>query len=86
MDSEKDALCGAVDEFAKSMKKRLLSKMKEGFKGWDDGDLDLKRLSVPLLTKAENINRIPYDIGQKEIVDVANFAMMLYFRQYREDI
>ena len=83
MKTEKDKLCEAVDEFAEAMKKRLLQKQKQGFCGWDNGDVTDYGLPTRLFNKAAQVYVIiNYSSKQriigKLLVDIANFSMMIW--------
>jgi len=77
--SEKEKLCQAVDEFAEAMKARLLQKQKQGFHGWYTDVYD-QSIRSRLFEKAGQIMIRGKNIGAKHLVDVANFAMMLWRR------
>jgi len=73
---EQEKLEKAVDAFAEKMKKRLFQKMDEGFTGWDN----LKReydVAVKMTLKAQDVAQESSDNPHKDLVDIANFAMML---------
>lgn len=82
--TEKEKLCAAVDDFANAMKKRLLAKEKQGFSGWDSGDITAYAIPTRLFGKAAQlyalINYSPQQekIKDKLLVDIANFAMMIW--------
>lgn len=57
----------AVDKFVKEMKSKLRSKMRCGYSGWDDG-YNKKMLE----------EKIKHNLLNKDYVDVANLAMMLW--------
>ena len=71
--SEKQSLEDAVDEFAAAMKKRLLSKQKQGWYGWDQPNI--YNTSNRLL---RNASQVVVRNDPKSMVDVANLAMMLW--------
>lgn len=58
----------AVDDFADEMKKKMKQKLKEGYKGWDD----IKNKSI--LSK-----KLKEHIEKGDMVDVANYCMMIWF-------
>jgi hypothetical protein len=73
--NEQEVLCQAVDEFAEKMKARLLRKYRQGFRGWDTGQYDdsiAHRMSEKAMRK---------NCSKKSLVDIANFAMMLWKRR-----
>lgn len=74
--SELDA---AVDAFAAAMKKRLHSKQKQGFRGWQHMGRDA--LGGRLLSNAAS-GAINGDT--KSLVDVANLAMMIYLSEDKQ--
>lgn len=67
-------LCRSVDLFSHAMKAILAAKARAGRRGWDDPDCELG-IATSLL---EHAARKP-NIGQE--VDIANLAMMLWFRR-----
>jgi hypothetical protein len=72
-DNEKSELLAAVDEFADEMKKRLISKYKQGWRGWQSmGRLELKDR---LLRNAAN-SAVKGD--KLSLIDTANIAMMIH--------
>ena len=82
--TEEDKLCVAVDEFAAAMKKRLWAKEKQGFSGWDRGDITAYAIPTRLFGKAAelyaliNYSEKRPEIKDKLLIDIANFAMMLW--------
>jgi len=70
---EQRDLEAAVDEFAAAMKKRLNTKRKQGWGGWEDPELCdaearfLRNAAQGVIVK-----------DKKSLVDVANFAMFLW--------
>lgn len=70
--SEKADIEAAVDNFAAAMKKRMLSKAKQGWRGWDTCYPNIpSRLQ-------RNAASAALHGDQKSCVDVANFAMMIW--------
>jgi hypothetical protein len=62
----------AVDKFAEAMKARMISKAKQGWSGWRG--MERKHFDDRLLwNAAKAVNG-----DKKSLVDVANFAMMIY--------
>ena len=60
-----------VDAFAKAMKKKLAEKRKQGRGGWDD----------PKQCTVESLCMMLSDhIKKADMVDIANFAMMIWYR------
>jgi surfactin synthase thioesterase subunit len=84
--NEREKLCKAVDEFAEAMKKRLLQKEKQGFFGWNAGSITSYNIPTRLFRKAAELyallNYAPKSekIEDKLLVDIANFAMMLWMK------
>jgi hypothetical protein len=86
--TEKEKLCQLVDEFAKAMKKRLMQKHAEGFRGWEDSTLEVDNIPENLFHKASEVYALCAGLGtdhyrkqvvsQKTFVDIANFAMFLW--------
>ena len=82
--NETEKLCAAVDKFAEAMKKRLLQKEKQGFSGWDVGDVTAYAIPTRLFGKAAQLYALinyspkPKKIMDKLLVDIANFAMMIW--------
>jgi hypothetical protein len=65
---ETSKLCEAVNDFAHVMKVKLLRKMLQGQRGWDE----------PL--NLENIeDGLRKHVTKSDPIDVANFAMMLWY-------
>jgi len=70
-----EKLSSAVDEFAVRMKARLIQKAKQGYTGWDNPEevMDFSLVSC----MSDDINgRNPVS----KAVDIANRAMMLWYR------
>ena len=84
MKTEKDKLYTAVDEFAEAMKVRLIQKQKQGFGGWDDSGIYAHSIPTRLFAKAAqmyailNYPSLKKELKKKTLVDIANFAMMLW--------
>lgn len=84
--TEQEKLCTAVDKFADAMKKRLLLKEKEGFSGWDHGDITAYAIPTRLFGKAAelyaliNYSEKRSKIKGKLLIDIANFSMMLWIK------
>lgn len=76
---EKTKLEETLEKFTKEMKRRLFSKVDEGFFGWDDtfyaGSI-LERMQC--LAKEISKNGGILDQDRKHLLDIANFAMMLF--------
>lgn len=78
MKMAKQTLTAAVDKFVGEMKARLNEKKREGFTGWDEGTFcscDIPRRlhdkTLTILYEEENCN-------PDDLIDIANFAMMLH--------
>lgn len=69
-----DDLIKAVFLFAKEMLCKLNNKYEEGWDGWDDK----KQCDT-----AEFIERLKDHVDSRDWVDVANFAMFLWWRKRR---
>ncbi len=70
----------AVENFSVKMIYRMRTKMLEGFTGWaTEGDVSSVSILSRMLSKALLLN--PSD---KDLIDIANFAMMLYHRRRQE--
>jgi hypothetical protein len=82
--NEKERLCSAVDEFAEAMKNRLIQKQKQGFSGWDEGDVFADDIPKRLFGKTAEMYAMLYYSNMKKVVkkkmavDIANFAMMIW--------
>lgn len=83
------ALERAVNDFAEAMKARLRAKAKEGFTGWDCDALGQHDVPNRLLGKAAKVYALTStctdhyavrSIGMNTLVDIANFAMILWYR------
>jgi len=72
--SEKQQLCEAVDEFAEDMKKRLISKQKQGWSGWGWYESEHNIADRMLL----NASHAREHRDKKSLVDTANLAMMIW--------
>jgi len=77
--SERKKLEAAVDAFAVAMKARLLSKLKQGWSGWDDPH-QRAGIADRLLKNASQARERG---DEKSLVDVANLAMMLWMWKRR---
>lgn len=66
--SEKQDIIKAIDAFAEEMKKRMLSKAKQGWKGWDQNRYP-DRLLRNAAAAAVNDN-------PQSMIDCANFCMI----------
>jgi hypothetical protein len=73
--TEIEKLCNAVDEFAAAMKLRLIQKQKEGFRGWNT---DINSIPLRLSQMAERVYLLGKGSEKKTLIDVANFAMMIW--------
>ena len=77
-----EELSMVVDKFAEAMKKRLLSKLKQGYRGWqapDDYDIPnrLLRNAAEAVVKG----------NEKSFIDTANLAMFIWYgKLYRVKI
>lgn len=71
---QEKALNTLVDAFAAEMKAKLLQKMREGYRGWDDHGLSTK-LGLGLRNHAQ---RAIVEEDPEQLVDVANLAAMLW--------
>ena len=71
---EKEQLCVAVDIFAGYMQRRLLSKYRQGWRGWEDGDVD----DLCLLAIRNIINAMRDQKDENSLVDASNLVMMVY--------
>ena len=76
--SEAEKICKAIDDFADLMKKRMLAKADEGWSGWEEAFDPRYGIKPKMLAKAFRVQneRIEH-IKEKELIDIANFAMML---------
>jgi len=72
----------SVDAFAEAMKRKLYSKVRLGWTGWDD-DGWIEGCCTRKL--AEHVDRLfcgDEDV-KDDVVDIANFAMFIWARQER---
>lgn len=67
----------AVDMFAKAMKEKLASKVIQGWSGWDD-PASMEAIYNNLLAHAAGV-----PLARGEEVDVANFALFLWWARVR---
>ena len=56
-----------VDDFVKEMKAKLRIKMNHGYSGWDKPE-----------NKGMILEKLSWNLKEKDYVDVANLAMMLW--------
>lgn len=67
-----------VEHFSIEMAARMVQKMREGFTGWDDPTAD-DDIEDRLLAKAALVK---VDMAEaKDLIDIANYAMILWTRQ-----
>ena len=63
----------AIDEFAAAMKRRMRSKRKQGWGGWNHGEMKRDLLERMLTNAATAFS----SADEKSLIDTANFAMMV---------
>jgi len=68
---ELDKLVPVFDEFTRAMQMKLSLKVFQGSTGWDD-----PAWTIEMATKALNAH-----VEKGDLVDVANFAMFIWFKQ-----
>lgn len=73
--TEDQRLCAAVDDFAEAMKKRLIKKMDDGYRGWDD-PICQDGILQDAIGDVEKIKQ--GDHVAKHCIDVANRLMMIW--------
>ena len=73
--SDKAKIDAAVDAFSAEMKKRMHSKRRQGFRGWDVLDCDIEGRLLKNAAKAS------IDHDGKSCVDAANLAMMIWIHE-----
>jgi hypothetical protein len=80
--TELQRISSAVDGYAKTIKKRLVQKYKEGYCGWD-GDYSTAKLCNEIYNDAEFIfsGRGSIDGDCKAAVDIGGRGMMLWYRR-----
>jgi len=66
--SEKKALEGCVDDFARALKAKLNEKNRKGKSGWDDPDW----------SEEDILRQLREHIDKGDMLDVAAFAMFLW--------
>ena len=80
-EDEKARLEKAVDKFAYKMKKKLIKKFEEGYRGWDskeNKEIIANKLQDNCVTALEEFDKNGLtDKAKKEFIDIANLAMML---------
>lgn len=79
--AEMKRLHEAVDWFASAMKTRLTQKLEAGYKGWDKDRPTSFRLAADIEDDADWILRDHGGHWEKESVDIANRAMMIWWRE-----
>lgn len=75
VEDETQALFDVVDSFASHMKAKLATEVKEGRSGWRD-PANAEQIYNALLAHAAGV---PFARGQE--IDIANFAMVLWWMQ-----
>ena len=73
--NEKQEITEAIDAFSDEMKKRMLSKKKQGWSGWEHLTRSIYNGSGRLLMNAA---KAAITGDKKSLVDVANLAMMIH--------
>jgi len=80
--NEREELSMVVDKFAEAMKKRLLSKLKRGYREWqvpDDYDIPNKLL--------RSVAEAVVKGNEKSFIDTANLAMFIWYgKLYRAKV
>jgi len=76
--TETQRLQAAVNDFSKEMKRKLLQKKDRGFEGWDC--INSENGQLKLMTHFVRAIKDP-----EQWVDVANFAMFLWYTQTGRD-
>jgi hypothetical protein len=76
----KQKLTASVDEFSSAMLKRLREKQRQGFTGWDKSEFKALKLHRRLHEKATDVIEKGENSDPRDLIDIANFAMMLYKR------
>jgi hypothetical protein len=80
MDIEQQKIEHSINIFSEWMSKRMMKKKSEGFTGWQTpNDFNVKER---LLEKAQLI--VDGSEDDKDIVDVSNFAMMLFMENWEK--
>ena len=72
--SERTEIEAAVDEFAAAMKTRMLSKLKQGWTGWDRTFIKSDASKRMLL----NASHAHEHGDEKSLIDTANLAMIVW--------
>lgn len=72
-EAEKEKLDKLVDSFAAEMKKKLHEKLKKGITGWDSREF-----------KIQFTHRVLDNLLEKKMVNVANYAAMLWNLEEQE--
>jgi hypothetical protein len=77
---DKTKISKEIDQFAKAMKLRMFEKYNEGWQGWDDPPSESMLLDFKerMLTNACQASHSHYSDNAIPMVDVANFAMMIW--------
>ena len=73
---EANELREKVDKFAAAMKKKFIEKLAEGYSGWDNPEFTIDNISLEIVEHLGDELK-----GEKEAVDIGNFAMMLWMRE-----
>jgi hypothetical protein len=76
-DEEKNKIFYAVDLFTREMVERMYKKYDDGFRGWND-----PKFEEIILDKLRNKAELNL-LTQKDLIDIANFSMMLYYFQHK---
>ena len=73
MNDEAKIDCAAVDLFAVAMKNKLTVAREKGRHGWHDRKV---------VTQLELVEMFYASVKQGDLIDIANFCMMLHFRAH----
>ena len=78
MKKKKRAIKGAVLLFRDQMEDRMFDKADGGFDGWNHAFAPAWRITARLHEKAAKVLVLNDKVEAKELIDIANFCMMLY--------
>ena len=75
LEAETQKIRAGVDRFAEEMEQRLIEKLRQGWRGWDD-PANAAEIYNAMLSHSAGV---PMAVEQE--VDIANFAMFLWYHR-----
>ena len=80
---ESNCIENSVNQFAKFMNDRMQLKLQEGYKGWREPSKHAVMTSLVIKAKAVSSKGGDLVVRSDDLLDIANFAMMLFMEQWR---